>query len=95
MAVRLNIMRKPVSKLGEEVVTTPYPNVMFTNDEVEQLTIYTTDIDKYIDITRAEWITNGGIDEGWDDYISQLNEMGLEDLISIYEDAYERDTSVE
>ena len=63
---------------------------MFTMEENEQLPTLTTDIDKYVESTRALWITEGGIDEGWDEYINQLNAMGLKDLIQIYTDAYER-----
>lgn len=35
----------------------------------------------------------GGIDEEWDAYIEQLNTMGLEQLVQIYTDAYERYTA--
>lgn len=86
-------LKMEISKLGDDFVTTPYPNVMFTNDEVEDLTVLITDIDKYVEVTRAEWITNGGIDEGWDAYIEQLNLMDLDKLIQIYTDAYERQSS--
>lgn len=78
------------SKIAEDTVTTPYPNVMFTNEENEERPTLTTDIDKYVESTRAKWITEGGIDEEWDAYVEQLNAMGLERLIEIYTDAYER-----
>ena len=83
-------LKVELSKIAEDTVTTPYPNVMFTVEENEQLSTLTTDIDKYVESTRALWITEGGIDEGWDEYINQLNAMGLKDLIQIYTDAYER-----
>ena len=63
---------------------------MFTVEENEERPTLTTDIDKYVESTRALWITEGGIDEGWDEYIQQLNAMGLERLMQIYTDAYER-----
>ena len=78
------------SKIAEDTVTTPYPNVMFTNEENEERPTLTTDIDKYVESTRAKWITEGGIDEEWDAYVEQLNAMGLERLIQIYTDAYDR-----
>ena len=83
-------LKVELSKIAEDTVTTPYPNVMFTVEENEQLPTLTTDIDKYVESTRALWITEGGIDEGWDEYVNQLNAMGLKDLIQIYTDAYER-----
>lgn len=85
-------LKVELSKIAESTVTTPYPNVMFTNEENEERPTLTTDIDKYVEGTRALWITEGGVDEGWDDYIKQLNDMGLERLIQIYTDAYERYT---
>lgn len=83
-------LKAELSKIAEDTVTKPYPNVMFTNEENEERPTLTTDIDKYVESTRALWITEGGIDEGWDDYVKQLNSMGLERLIEIYTAAYER-----
>lgn len=83
-------LKVELSKIAEDTITTPYPNVMFTDEENEERPTLTTDIDKYVDSMRAVWITEGGIDEGWDEYIEQLNAMGLERLIQIYTDAYER-----
>ena len=37
--------------------------------------------------TWASWIVNGGIDEQWDAYVDQLNQMGLERLMEIYQEA--------
>ena len=83
-------LKVELSKLAEATVTIPYPNVMFTNEENEERPTLTTDIDKYVESIRALWITEGGIDEGWDDYVAKLNDMGLERLIQIYTDAYKR-----
>lgn len=86
-------LKVELSKLGESTVTTPYPSVMFTNEENEERPTLTADIDKYVESMRAQWITEGGVDEGWDAYVEQLNAMGLERLIQIYTDAYQRYTS--
>lgn len=86
-------LKMEISKLGEDYVTATYPNVMFTAEESEQMATLLADIDKYVDVTRADWVTNGGIDEGWDAYVKQLDDMGLQDLIKIYTDAYERFTN--
>lgn len=85
-------LKVELSKLGESTITTPYPSVMFTNEENEERPTLTADIDKYVESMRAQWITEGGIDEGWDAYVEQLNAMGLERLIQIYTDAYARYT---
>lgn len=83
-------LKAELSKIAESTVTIPYPNVMFTNEENEERPALTTDIDKYVESTRALWITEGGIDEGWEEYVKQLNAMGLERLMEIYTAAYER-----
>ncbi|WP_313134066.1 extracellular solute-binding protein [Anaerocolumna sp.] len=83
-------LKAELSKIAESTVTIPYPNVMFTNEENEERPALTTDIDKYVESTRALWITEGGIDEGWEEYVEQLNTMGLERLMEIYTTAYER-----
>ena len=83
-------LKVELSKLGDSFITKPYPSVMFTAEETEALATYRTDIDKFVATTRAEWITKGGIDKGWDDYVKQLEDMGLKDMIKIYEDAYDR-----
>lgn len=83
-------LKMELSKIAEDTVTTPYPDVMYTIEENEERPTLTADIDKYVESTRAHWITEGGIDDEWDSYIDQLNAMGLERLIEIYEDAYAR-----
>ena len=83
-------LKQDISKLGDPYTTKPYPNVMYTKEENEELPTLTTDINNYVQTQRAEWITNGGIDEGWDAYIKQLNDMGLDRLIQIRNDAYDR-----
>lgn len=78
------------SKIAESTITIPYPNVMFTVEENEERPTLETDINKYVESMRAKWVTEGGVDEEWDAYIEQLNAMGLERLIQIYTDAYNR-----
>lgn len=64
-----------------------YPNVMYTEEQLDRLNVLLVDIDSYVERMQAEWIVNGGIREGWDDYLSQLDRMGLQELIGIYQDA--------
>lgn len=66
-----------------------YPAVKFSNEATEELTYLKTDIDKLVDQKAAEWAVNGGIDEEWDDYIEQLNKMGLDRMREIYQEAYD------
>lgn len=88
-------LKQELSKMGEPFVTTPYPNVMYTTAENEQRASLLADIDSYVGTTRAMWITKGGIEEEWDAYVKQLENMGSKDLIKIYTDAYARYTAAQ
>lgn len=88
-------LKLELDKLGRDYVTEPYPDVMYTAEEYQELPTLTTDINSYILSTRAQWVTSGGIDENWDAYVKQLNDMGLPKLIKIYEDAYDRYMNIE
>lgn len=67
-----------------------YPKVFFTMDEVERLSILKTDIITYTNEMYAKWIAIGGIEDEWDDYVKKLNDMGLEEMVQIHQDALDR-----
>lgn len=87
-------LKLQLDSLSKEYVTEPFPDVMYTVEEYAELPTLTTDIESYIRSTRAKWITQGGIDQEWEAYVEKLNDMGLQKLIQIYTDAYERYTNV-
>ena len=64
-----------------------YPNVMFSTEQVDRLAGLSTDIGDYVLTTYSTWMLNGGMDAGWDAYIEQLNKLGLEEYISILQEA--------
>jgi putative aldouronate transport system substrate-binding protein len=66
-----------------------YPNVSYTQDQLNTLATLYTDISAYVDSNQATWVTDGGVDEQWDVYIEQLNAMGLADFTQIQQDAYD------
>ena len=47
------------------------------------------DILDYINRKNAEWITQGGVDEEWDAYVEELNKMGVDEYVRIYQEAYD------
>lgn len=67
-----------------------YPDLFFTEDEVEELGVLRTDIDSYVMQKYATWIVDGGVEEEWDDFQKKLNDMNVEQYIKIYSDAYAR-----
>lgn len=64
-----------------------YPNVIYTEEQLDQLDVLLTDIDSYVERMQANWVVNGGIRDEWDGYLQRLDNMGLQKLIDIYQDA--------
>ena len=67
-----------------------YPSVTYTLEETETINEYISDIQALTSEQTAKWLTEGGIDEQWDSYISNLDGMGLPDVIKAWQDAYDR-----
>jgi putative aldouronate transport system substrate-binding protein len=67
-----------------------YPNIFYGKDVLDELTPLQTDIDAFILEKVTNWIVNGGVEEEWDAYVQQLNQMGLQRMIEIYTDEYEK-----
>lgn len=65
-----------------------YPNVSYTNEQLNELSILYIDISTYVTTMQAKWVTEGGIDEEWDTYLETLKQMGYDDFMKIQLDAY-------
>ena len=63
--------------------------IKFTDDEINERTALNVDIKSYVEAQWAHWITEGGVEEEWDDYLQQLDAMGLQRLIEIDQGAYD------
>ncbi len=66
-----------------------YPIVKFDMETTEELTFLSTDIYKVVDEKMASWVVNNNVDADWDDYLSSLESMGLSDMRTIYQKAYD------
>ena len=67
-----------------------YPPVLLSNEELEQVSFATTDINTLVKEKFAAWIVDGTIDSEWDAYVSQLESLGVDDVIATYQQAYDR-----
>lgn len=47
-------------------------------------------MDTYVNKKIVEWFANGGVEEEWESYLNELNNMGVETYVSIYQEAYNR-----
>ncbi len=69
-----------------------YPNVFMSIADTNKLSQYDTDIQKYAEQKKADWILNGGIEEEWDSYLKKMEQYGLSDYLKIkqkYFDQYQ------
>lgn len=70
-----------------------YPNVFMSIEDTNRITQLETDIQKYAQEKKADWVLNGGIDEGWDAYLKKMDDYGLQEYLQIkqkYFDAFQK-----
>ena len=71
-------------------VMSPIP-VKYTIDESDQLLTMRTEIRNFVNESRVRFITGDlDLDRDWDSYLSQLESLGLETWIELYQTAYDR-----
>lgn len=68
-----------------------FPNLKFLESEQDVLTNNLTTIKEYVTQSTAEFISGvKSVDTDWDTYVEEINKMGLEDVLKVYQDAYDR-----
>ncbi|MDQ0852177.1 putative aldouronate transport system substrate-binding protein [Arthrobacter sp. V4I6] len=67
-----------------------YPPVALSNEELQQITTIQTDVTSLVKQNTAKWIVSGGIEQEWDGYVSQLKNVGVDKMIEVYQQAYDR-----
>lgn len=75
-----------------------YPNVFMSIDDTNKVSQYDTDIKKYAEQKKADWILHGGIEKEWDSYLKKMEQYGLSNYLSIkqkYFDQYQESLSEE
>lgn len=86
---RLDILHETyVPDMMEEYV---YPVVFMSQEDSEKLVQYQTDIETYVKQMKADWILNGGIEDGWDKYLKKMEDLGLSKYLELkqkYMDEY-------
>ena len=64
------------------------PSMILSEEDTDDLNMIKTDIINYVEEMRAKWLSSGGVEAEWDDYIARLNSMGLETYMEIYQRNY-------
>lgn len=68
------------------------PSVFHSIDELDRLTTIETDLFAYVLRMRTEWYQNGKIDAEWNDYLKELDRLGLQEWLKIKQGGYDRAT---
>lgn len=68
----------------------PMPNVYLSNDEQSQVTALLSDLETYTKQMEAKFVTGQEPLSNWDKYVAQLKKMGSDDIVKIYQAAYDR-----
>lgn len=92
-------VESPQNKTAADEFYGPYIETNYVNDYVmssaeenSRMALLATDLFAYVDQMTAKFVTNGGIEEGWDDYIKQLEKLGLDEYVQIKTEIHNRAT---
>jgi putative aldouronate transport system substrate-binding protein len=67
-----------------------YPTIFFKPEELDQINTIETDVKELVNQTRAKFIVEGFSEKDWKAYVKALDEMGVEDMMKIYQDGLDR-----
>ncbi len=74
----------------DQVIET-FPVLVYTPEEAERRATIFTDIDSYLGTMRTQFITGeADIETQWDEHVATVKSMGLDELLSIEQAAYDR-----
>ncbi|MUT65791.1 ABC transporter substrate-binding protein [Paenibacillus sp. NEAU-GSW1] len=68
------------------------PSVFNSIEELDRLTTIETDLFAYVLRMRTEWYQNGKANEQWDEYLKELDRLGLKEWLEIKQAGYDRAT---
>lgn len=69
-----------VTDMKEDYV---YPNIFMSQEDLDNINQYTTDIDSYVNRMKSDFVMNGNVEERWDEYLKTLEDYGLSNYMEI------------
>ena len=63
-----------------------YPPVILERKLNDKAAEIETDMEKMTKEMTAKWCVEGGVEAEWDNYVAEMNKMGLEEYLRIYQD---------
>ena len=67
-----------------------YPPVMLSVEELNRISTIEADVKTLVDEKVSTWIVKGGIEKEWDGFVSQLDTIGVSEIVDVYQQAYDR-----
>lgn len=67
-----------------------YPSIFFEPEELDKINRIEPELIKYVNTQRGKFIVDGGVNEQWDSYLKNLEKMGLNELMEIYQNGLDR-----
>ncbi len=89
-AVQLLEMQKTNGKVDILAEYDTVPRVMMDLGEIQKLAQIQPTVSDIVDRYITTWVTSGVTDSNWQDYLSELDAAGVNDIVSIYQTAYDR-----
>lgn len=83
---RINASVAPIAKY----LATPFPSYIASDDEAEVLNKKLADIETYSQEMRHKFIVGSEDISNFDKYVQKLKELGIEDVIKVYQAQYNR-----
>ena len=73
------------------VTTEPWPRPYYSDEESSTLSVLQTDIFTKVNEQMAKWVVGTeDLEKGWDKYVEDLKAMGVDQLVEINQEAYDR-----
>lgn len=89
-AWRLDLMKEVmVPHMKQENI---YPVVFFKKEELDRISSIEADLYPYIKQMRAKFIKDGQVEDTWDEFLAELNRLGLQEWLEIQQSGYDRAT---
>ena len=86
-----NALREYALRSGEVKTAHRFPTIAYTSEEASRRSTLLADVKTYLTAAKAQFIIGEvDIDSGWSTFLSELNSMGLSDLLAIEQAAYDR-----
>ena len=70
--------------------TESFPAVVYSEEEIGIINDKLSDIKALTEERASHWLRDGGIEEEWDQYLQDLDNMGLQDVIDCWQAAHDR-----